>query len=111
MNEIDVRLAYQRDTGDLPLWTTMRDGSKKYSFMPKKNWRYGVPTTVYGLWMEEKLGGNSRQLRDAYYKKYSIHPTYKGWNRNTVFFREYSEWLEIKIYSNPKLLKWLKNID
>lgn len=111
MNEIDVRLAYQRDTGDLPVWTTMRDGSKKYSSMPKKNWRWGVPTSKYGSWMEEKLGEGSRILRDLYHKESGVFATYIGNNRNTVFTKEYSEWLEIKIYSNPKLLKWLKNID
>ena len=110
MTKTDLRISYKLDTARYPLWTKDHFGReyKKYNkeskFAPPRfNFLKGVPTSEYGLWLENKMG-NSKDLREKYYnqtKEHSISNYRSNLRKNKeVFSVDYSLWLENLILSS-----------
>ena len=101
MNQTDLRIAFKMDTGLYPLWAKGYDGESIKNVWGKTTFSFikGVPTSVYGRWLEEKTGKSSRYLRDLYLNKTGGKPTWHYYNpgRETdggPLIRDYIYWLE-----------------
>jgi hypothetical protein len=111
MTEIDVRLAYHRDTGCHALWETEKmDGSPLFIYgnsygrnvrVTPKTWLFGVPTSDYGRWMEEQLvgiqPGNLRLKYEREEGKTSSYNVGKDRKRREILCVDYGRWLEQKM--------------
>ena len=108
MNVTDLRIAFKMDTGEYPLWSHDHDGKDLRSARivgrtwifrpdpPKTTFIKGHPRTVYGLWLEDKIG-KPKYLRDRFYKVTGEIPNkfYFGQiGSKDVLFGDYIEWLE-----------------
>jgi hypothetical protein len=111
MNVTDLRIAFKMDTGQYPLWSQDHDGKdlrtarmkgRIWPFRvfrespPKTTFLKGHPRTIYGLWLEDKIG-KPKYLRDRFYKVTGETPNkfYFGPIGNKdVLFGDYIEWLE-----------------
>lgn len=95
MTRTDLRIAFKMDTGDDALWAENHDG-KDLGWW-QTGWVKGYPRSVYGEWIEEKVG-KPKYLRDRYFKLHKEIPMsdYHGdrsrWT--PVYYGEYIEWLE-----------------
>jgi hypothetical protein len=107
MNEIDIRVAYLQNTGDLPLWAKDRRGKVIKKFRSGsdrlKTWQFGYPISDYGRWMEDILGG-SKLMRDKYLSETGSFGYYQ-FNHMEVLTVNYDYWLEEQILQNPKVLE------
>ena len=98
MNVTDLRIAFSMDTGsDGALWAEDHDGKDigGWGHRPRTNIK-GHPRTVYGLWLEEKVG-KEKYLRERYYKLHGEWPTSNhfapGYPRE-VLYEDYIYFLE-----------------
>jgi len=118
MNITDLRLAFKMDTGDDPLWAKNHDGHG----IQGTSWQKGYPRTIYGLWIEDKIG-KPKYLRDRYYQVTHEAPakfyfgawkymfSYGGAGRE-VLFGEYIEWLETFVLKfKPEIVSNLIKVD
>jgi hypothetical protein len=119
MNVTDLRIAFKMDTGDYPLWSKTHDGKDMYG----TSWQRGYPRSIYGLWLEDKIG-KTKYLRDKYFKVTSEMPTSdffgqpyywnRGWfryHRNVVIYGDYCEWLETFILKfKPEIVRKIINV-
>lgn len=114
MTEMDLRIAFKMDTSYYPLWAKNHDGSNMYS--TSFTFIKGVPTSLYGRWLEEKTGKTSKCLRDLYYKKTGEQPTWyyfrPGYYKKDVLIRDYCWWLESFILKfKPEVVKKILHLD
>ena len=98
MNVTDLRLAFKTDTGEHALWAEDHFGKDLGGWGYRKtSFHKGHPRSVYGCWLEEKIG-KWKYLRDRYHKIHREAPTssYFGFHGryHEVFSKEYIEWLE-----------------
>lgn len=85
MTPLDLRIQFKMDTGEYPVW----NNKNKSTF-------FGRYKSIYGLWLEEKLG-NYKELRYDFYKLFGFDPVYVRRNcLNDGLNREYISWLEQK---------------
>lgn len=95
MNRTDLRIAFKMDTGHDALWAHNHNG-KDLGWW-NTTWVKGYPRSVYGEWLEEKIG-KWKYLRDRYFKLHHEMPIsdYFGNHskRKPVYYGEYIEWLE-----------------
>ena len=106
MNQTDLRIAFKMDTGLYPLWSKNHDGRgitklwmDKWDGYASFGFTKGVPTSVYGGWLEEKTGKSSRYLRDLYFNRTKEIPTWYYYNPSSredggPLIRDYIYWLE-----------------
>lgn len=98
MNATDLRIAFKLDTGDYALWAEDHFGKDMGGWGYRETtFQKGNPRSVYGCWLEEKIG-KTKYLRDRYYKLHREMPTssYFGFHGryHEAFYKEYIEWLE-----------------
>lgn len=122
MTEMDLRIAFKMDTGYYPLWAKNHDGSsvadhEKYA-AAEFTFIKGVPTSLYGRWLEEKTGKTSKYLRELYYKRTGEKPTWfyfqPGYDRyrEDVLIRDYCWWLESFILRfKPEVVRNIMKVD
>ncbi len=115
LTPITLRSLFKIDTGEYPVWFDNNRYKKNYgtaiSFLKKhtscSNATFiGNPKTIYGQWLEEKLG-NKHELRMKYkYEtgKSAINPLYSH-NSKEKFTLGYSFWLEELYISIHNLMK------
>lgn len=93
MTVTDLRLSFKMDTAKDPLWGKTRDGEDTYD----TSWQRGWPRSIYGEWLEEKIG-KPKYLRDRFFKVTGEIPTssYFGDHsrKKEVIYKDYIEWLE-----------------
>ena len=114
MTEMDLRIAFKMDTGYYPLWAKNHDGSN----IPSTSFTFikGVPTSLYGRWLEEKTGKTSTYLRDLYHRKTGEQPTWyyfrPGYYKDNFLIRDYCWWLESFILKfKPEVVKEILHLD
>lgn len=94
MNVTDLRITFKMDTGRDPLWAKTHDGKD----LRGTSWQKGWPRTIYGLWLEVKIG-KTKYLRDRYFQVKKEKPTKWYHGKSTeggdVLHGDYIEWLEI----------------
>jgi len=120
MTEMDLRIAFKMDTGYYPLWAKNHDGrgirhGGEYN-PPVFTFIKGVPTSLYGRWLEEKTGKTSKYLRDLYHRKTGEQPTWyyfrPGYYKDDVLIRDYCWWLESFILKfKPEVVKEILHLD
>lgn len=102
MTQMDLRIAFKMDTGKYPLWTKNHDGQNVNSrlFPDKFTFIKGVPSSLYGRWLEEKIG-SPKELRNRYYRETKEEPTWYHFSKarrrdqdGGPLRIEYSLWLE-----------------
>jgi len=93
MTTTDLRIRFKLETGDYPTW--FGDiYSVMYTIAPSI---YGKLKSIYGFWLEDKLG-NSKKLREEFYKEFSIFARYgKTLRKPDILKQEYIFWLEEKM--------------
>jgi len=112
MNVTDLRIAFKIDTGDNPLWTHDHSGRDLFGG-GSTSWQRGYPRSIYGLWLEDKIG-KTKYLRDRYFKITSEIPTsdfFGNTYRNLVIYGNYCEWLETFILKfKPEIVRNIINV-
>jgi len=124
MTEMDLRIAFKMDTGYYPLWAknhkgkpiSGRDGWS--GFAPQTfTFIKGVPTSLYGRWLEEKTGKSSKYLRDLYFNRTKEIPTWHYYNPGKEYdggplIRDYIYWLESFIIKfKPEVIREIIKVD
>jgi len=123
MNATDLRIAFKMDTGYYPLWATNHNGKRvtdlwgtplDYSSF---GFTKGVPTSLYGRWLEDKTGKSSRYLRELYFSRTHDIPTWFFHEPRREFdggplVRDYIYWLESFIIKfKPEVIRSIVNVD
>lgn len=91
MTVIDLRIKFKLETGDYPGWIDRAMWiNNTYSRIKKLK-------SIYGFWLENRLG-NSKELREEFYKEFSFFAKYEQSTRkaNIILKQEYILWLEEK---------------
>ena len=83
MTPFDLKISFKMDTGEYPTW-----GSYELPYS-------GKPKSLYGLWIEEKLG-NYEELRFQFKQEIGKTPVFKSYSVNDWLYSGYIEWLEEK---------------
>jgi hypothetical protein len=92
---IDLRVQFKMTTGFNPLWEL---NNIKPKWQKHYSYTLGKLKSIYGLWIEEKLG-NYKKLRNYFYKRTCINPTFN----NEYLKQDYILYLEeIYIKNNLK---------
>lgn len=110
MNVTDLRIAFKMDTGNDALWAKNHDG-KDLGWMSTGNLK-GYPRSIYGEWLEEKIG-KPKYLRDRYFQVtkeipvsnyFGDHARYR--TCGPIFYEEYINWLEgFVLKFKPEIIK------
>lgn len=102
MTQTDLRIQFKMETGEYPVWPQgkkrkIRNGYIWIRSGPEAETFRGKRKSVYGLWLEEKLGG-FKKLREEYFIEYKINPVYLNsrYSNAEYLTAEYMEWLEEK---------------
>jgi hypothetical protein len=91
MTPTDLRIAFKMDTGSNALWEKTRNGKDTGG----TSLMQGYPRSIYGIWLEEKIG-KPKYLRDRYFQVKKDAPTTNYYNPGSheVLYEDYIEWLE-----------------
>jgi len=95
MTQIELRVKFKLDTGELPLWG--EDCWPKTWRRKAEGYLSGKKKSSFGLWLEEQLG-NSVELRREYEKNgtKAIHRQPRNINSEWLT-SHYIDWLEEKM--------------
>lgn len=123
MNQTDLRIAFKMDTGLYPLWAKNHDGRGIKTLWGNLldyasfGFTKGIPTSLYGRWLEEKTGKPSRYLRDLYFNRTKEIPTWYYYNPGREYdggplIRDYIYWLEsFVIKFKPEAIREIVKVD
>jgi hypothetical protein len=104
MTTTDLRIKFKLETGDYPTWVGDIYGANANAITSIHRFThtlvpsiYGKLKSIYGFWLEDKLG-NSKKLREEFYKEFSIFAKYeKTLRKPDILKQEYIFWLEEKM--------------